>query len=674
MSTCFPSKGGAGLARPGLLVLVLAVMLSVQAAAEASPAEAYDLTGLSIEELLTVEVFSASKFTQKITEAPAAVTIITAADIKQYGHRTLADVLASVRGMYVSNDRNYAYLGVRGFNRPGDYNSRILLMVDGYRLNDPVYDQAFIGTEFQLDLDLIERVEIVRGPGSSIYGSNAFFAVVNVFTRRGREVAGAELSGEVASYRSSKGRVTYGNQLESGAELLLSATAADSGGQSLFFPEFDSPSTNNGIAQNADGDHYHSLFGKLSHAGFALSGAYASRTKQIPTAAYGTLFNDPREQTTDAQGYADLAYSGTAAERWDVAGHVFYGSYRYTGDYPFGPPVVLNRDETAARWGGGEAKLIGNLEGHKLVLGAEYQKNFQQDQRNFDLAPSAVYLDDRRSSSRAGGFAQDEITLTQGLLLNVGGRYDHYSSVGGTTNPRLGLIWSAQDSTALKLLYGTAFRAPNAYEQYYNDGDATQKPSPDLKPEEITTYSFEVEHLLRPNFRLGASIYRNKISNLINQITDPSDGLLVFQNIGKVGTRGAEVDAERAWTDGTRLRASYAWQITRDQGAGEELVNSPRQLAKLNYSRPAFDDALRIGSELQYTGARKTLAGSTAGGYMLANLTLTGGRLAHGLELSASVYNLFDKRHADPARPEHDPIDAIVQNGRNYRLKLDYRF
>jgi iron complex outermembrane receptor protein len=353
---------------------------------------------------------------------------------------------------------------------------------------------------------------------------------------------------------------------------------------------------------------------------------------------------------------------------------VFYGSYRYTGDYPFGPPVVLNRDETEARWGGGEVKLIGDMVGHKLVLGAEYQKNFQQDQRNFDLAPSEVYLDDRRSSSRAGVFAQDEITLTQGLLLNVGGRYDHYSSVGGTTNPRLGLIWSAQDSTTLKLLYGTAFRASNAYEQYYNDGDATQKANPDLKPEEITTYSFEVEHELQPNFRLGASIYRNKISNLINQITDTADGLLVFQNVGQVGTRGAEFNAERAWSDGTRLRTSYAWQITRDQGAGEELVNSPRQLAKLNYSRPAFDEALRIGSELQYIGARKTLAGSIAGGYMLANLTLTSGSVAHGLELSASVYNLFDKRYADPARPEHDPIDAIVQNGRNYRLKLDYRF
>jgi outer membrane cobalamin receptor len=107
------------------------------------------------------------------------------------------------------------------------------------------------------------------------------------------------------------------------------------------------------------------------------------------------------------------------------------------------------------------------------------------------------------------------------------------------------------------LLYGTAFRAPNAYELYYVDG-VTSKADPNLKPEKITSYEFVVEHLLQANFRLTASLYRNEISNLINQVIDPADDLLVFTNIGQVTSKGAELELERAWADNTRLRASYA--------------------------------------------------------------------------------------------------------------------
>lgn len=154
-----------------------------------------DLTQMSIEDLLSVEVYSASKFTQKTTEAPAAVSIVTAADIKTYGYRSLADILGSVRGLFITGDRNYQYVGVRGFNRPGEYNSRILLLVDGIRVNDANYDTASIGPEFFLDVNLIERVEVVRGPGSSIYGSNAFFGVVNVITKRGRITTAGKFPG-----------------------------------------------------------------------------------------------------------------------------------------------------------------------------------------------------------------------------------------------------------------------------------------------------------------------------------------------------------------------------------------------------------------------------------------------------------------------------------------------
>lgn len=630
------------------------------------------LMQMSIDDLLSVKVYSASKFTQKITEAPSAVTVITAADIKSYGYRTLADILASVRGLFVSYDRSYQYLGVRGFNRPGDYNSRVLLLVDGYRVNDANYDTASIGQEFFLDVDLIDRIEVVRGPGSSIYGSNAFFGVVNVLTKRGRGFNGTEVSGEVASHETEKGRLTYGKQYENGAELLLSAMSSNSRGQNLYFPEFDTPATNNGGAQNLDRDKANRVYGKFAYGGYSLTAAYSERVKKIPTAAFGVAFNDPNTQSKDSQAVLSLDYSGQLNGYQDISASVFYGGYFYQAILPYNPPpVTINLDEGQSEWWGASAKLESRLEKHKLVTGVEYQDNYRQDLKNYDVAPYVLYTEVNRNSHRSALYAQDEIGIAENLLLNVGLRYDQYSTVGGTTNPRLGFIYNPQPATALKLLYGTAFRAPNNYEMF--SASALAKINPDLKPEKITTYELVAEHEVQQNFRLTGSIYRNNISDLINQVLDPTDGLLVFQNIGRVKSQGVELEAERAWANEHRIRASYAWQITRNQLTNAELENSPHHLAKLNYSVPLSGEALRAGAELQFTGSRKTLAGNTTGGFVTANLTLLSQELAQGADISATVYNLFDRRYADPARPEHAQ-DAIQQDGRSFRLKLDYRF
>jgi iron complex outermembrane receptor protein len=140
-----------------LLVLVLVVPVPTASAQSSDPQQPQsELSQLSLEQLADLpidSVFSASMYTQKVTEAPSSVTIITADEIRGFGHRTLADVLRTVRGFYVTYDRNYSYLGVRGFSRPGDYNARILLQVDGHRLNDNVFGSALIGTEFPLDVD-----------------------------------------------------------------------------------------------------------------------------------------------------------------------------------------------------------------------------------------------------------------------------------------------------------------------------------------------------------------------------------------------------------------------------------------------------------------------------------------------------------------------------------------
>jgi iron complex outermembrane receptor protein len=111
-------------------------------------------------------VYGAAKYDQKVHEAPGAVIIITAEQIRKYGYRNFAQILDSVPGLFTNTDRNYGYIGIRGFNRPGDYTSRILLLIDNHRLNDAVYDQGGSGTETPIDVDLIDRVEVIKGPAS----------------------------------------------------------------------------------------------------------------------------------------------------------------------------------------------------------------------------------------------------------------------------------------------------------------------------------------------------------------------------------------------------------------------------------------------------------------------------------------------------------------------------
>ena len=155
-----------------LLILTPADICQAKSSA-ASPDARTDFMEMSVEELMSVEVamvVGASKYEQQVTEAPASVSIVSADDIKKYGYRSLADALRSVRGTYVTYDRNYNYLGTRGFDRPGDLNTRVLLLVDGHRINDNIFESAPVGTEFPIDIDLIDRIEVIRGPSSSLDG------------------------------------------------------------------------------------------------------------------------------------------------------------------------------------------------------------------------------------------------------------------------------------------------------------------------------------------------------------------------------------------------------------------------------------------------------------------------------------------------------------------------
>jgi outer membrane receptor for ferrienterochelin and colicins len=674
--------------RCAALLLLLALSVSPlktrgQVVGESTPTPK-SLSQLSLEELMAIKVdtvYGASKFQQKVTEAPSSITIITADEIEKYGYRTLSDVLQSVPGFYVTNDRNYSYVGMEGISRPDDFNTHLLIMIDGHRINDNIFNGAYVSTEAILDVDLIERVEIIRGPGSSLYGTNAFLGVINIVTKKGRDLKGAEISADAGSLQTYRGRATYGQRYASGLELLVSGTYYDSkGNRQLFFPEFNSPATNNGIAQDADGDQFQSTFVSASYRDFTFRSGYVSREKHIPTASFGTVFDDPRTETTDSRAYTDLQFLRTIGKGWELNARGFYDWYWYDAHFIFDysgagiPPFTVNNDYERGNWWGFDVSVSRRVaERHHITLGTEEIFNTRQLQGNYDEAPYFVYLYQLDSSIQSSVYLQDEITIRKNLLLSAGARYDQYSTFGGTVNPRLGLIFSPQEGTDIKLLYGQAFRAPDDYELHFVDPLAGFEANPNLHPETIKTTELVFEKYFWQHVSLSAAGFYNRINNLISQSTDPANGLIHFANIDSIRNKGLEFELSTKRPSGWEGRLSYTLQESHNPLNGEPLSNSPRHLAKANLIVPLLPKKLFGSFEGQEISRRLTVVNTEVGGSFVANATLYSKELLGKLRVSASAYNLLNKRYADPVGQEFQQ-PSIVQDGRTFRVKLTYPF
>lgn len=634
------------------------------------------LADKSLEELANIEVYSASKHLQNISDAPSSVTVITADEIQRYGYRSLAEILESVRGFYITYDRDYSFVGVRGFGRLGDSNNRILVLIDGHRINDNVFGQPYLGTEFPVDVDLIERLEIVRGPGSSLYGADAFFAVINVITRKASDAKGLELAFAPASFGTYQGRATYGGQYR-GVDMVLSGTFYNSAGQTLFFPEFNSPATNYGITSDTDYESFQHLLATISFHGFTLQGLYSARDKGVPTAYYGALFNDPRTQNFDYHQYIDLSYEHSLGHAWDLTARTSYDQARlqapvaYSTGLPDGSTTV-DTYSFRGNWWDSEAKLSRTLwQKHRVTLGTEIIDNLRQDQGNYAPIGNA-FTAVPASSTIWALYGQDEFAITHAFTLNVGIRFDHYADFGGTTNPRLGLIYHITHPTTLKLLYGTAFRAPEPFELTPDDG-AFFDNNLQLQPETIRSIEGVVEQRIGLRFTVSGDVFHNWIDNLITLETNPIDGQSTYQNAENASATGVEVELDAQLPDGIAGRASYSYTDAVQSATQQVLTNSPQHLAKLNFSLPVMGKKLVASMDAQYTSPAQTLAGNTVSGFAVFNATMLGHTLGKHLDISASAYNILDKKYFHPGRPE-DPEDSIEQDGRNVRLKVTVRF
>lgn len=631
-------------------------------------APAADLPDLGLEDLLHVKVYAASRVVQDVTQAPASITVVFADEIRRQGYRTLADVLRGVRGFYVTNDRNYSYVGVRGFLRPGDYNGRILLLVNGHRMNDSVFEQALVGTESPIDISLIERVEVIRGPSSSLYGTSAFFAVVNLITRTGRGLSGVEAEVESGSQAWRRGRIAAGGRTARGIEGLFSLSAlASDGNNHLYFPEFDDTPTH-GIVAGADSDRATSVYASGSGYGLTAQVSFGARTKVIPTAPFDTVFGDPRTRTRDVRGFADLRYSRQLDPRTRLDTRASYDQYDYDGTFAY--QTGLFNDDGRGAWLTAEGSVVRQMGPHALTVGSEYRHNLRQDQSAAD--ETGMLLDDRRQSRTAALFAEDEFRLNSRVLINAGVRWDEYFGIfGGTVNPRLGVIVTPRAGSTLKALYGRAFRAPNPFELYY-DQDAR---SALLQPERIRTFEFVWEQQLASRLQVTGSVFGNRVSDLITQRSGSSETIdgLYYGNADVVRARGLEVELQGELPGRAHIRLAQVVQAARLQTTGNIVSNAPRRVTTAVVDVPVPGTDAVVAFNGYYIGERRRVNGGLVDGAFVSSLSVTRRTSARGIGVGVTVYNLFDAAYGDPGSVEHRQ-DVLPQDGRTALARLSWRF
>jgi outer membrane receptor protein involved in Fe transport len=644
-------------------------LVSASRAQDPEPADGAgrNFSALSIEELMQIKVEGAALHPQTLEDAPASVTVITAEDIRKYGYRTLGEALAGVRGFYVSNDRSYLAMGVRGFNLPGDYDSHVLVMVNGHNMADNIFNyMLYFGNDFPIDMNLIKQIEVIRGPASALYGSNAVFATINIITKPPEEAGPLALTADFGSFGEKKGQVVETGSFGD-AKVLFSGTVYNNTGQSpLFFPEFDTPQTNNGQAIDMNGEKGYHFFSTLVWRNWTVTAAFSGHKLIQPISWGPTIFNDRGTTNNDQRDFVDAAYERPVAGgtlRW----RVFYDSFYYKGrgDYALGDGVVEdNRQSEVGNWVGTNLSYrFRAFFAGDATVGVESNIDLRAHLTDFDVTPvPAVYLDTSHPDRSVALIFQDEKKLSKRWKLDLGLRVDRSDYRRDFASPRAALIYQRSPWT-YKFLYGRSFRDPSAFQLFYGDGIADAA-NPRLRSEWADTLEFDAERRLGKRMNFQASAYGYRLHDFLVGVYTPA-GLLQYQNIGAIRAEGIELEVNgrpASWLEAT---ASYALQQTRDDTL---LENSPEHLVKLRFA-VALGRKFDLSSSMQYESSLFTLASNWLRPLYLADFTVTSKHLLPNFDFRLGIRNAFNRNYSDPIAL-NPMVDTMQQPGRSVFVEL----
>jgi len=620
------------------------------------------------------EVTAATKSAVASESAPASITIITADEIAAFGYTTLVEAVNAVRGTFTSNDRSYESIGFGGFSPPGDYTKRVLVLVDGHPINDVVTGQGYVGHDFDVDLANVARIEIVRGPGSVLYGTGALFGVINVVTRGAGEGMHAAANTMDGTMGLVSGRATASAR-KGNADVMVSVGAMNSDGDVRFVVPADANTSVPQTVLNADRDRaYHADV--IGHWGpFSLRAGFNDRKKNLPTDAYGTLpWLGPSYQE-DRRGYAEVRFD-QAIEHFHLAVRAAYDRSAFHGHYVVGPTTgdPTSDEDLSAQWITGEVRLETPIfMRQRFTLGSEVAKQIQLETANPGGPPIAKDL-------VVSAYLVDDIEVTNRLHVNAGLRSDSYTKSFGTTlNPRFALVGKPYLQGNTKLLIGRSFRAPSPNER----ADTTDG---NLRPEVVSSVEIEHTHVVSDDVRLVGAVFANWLSDLIFEVNDPQAGIIFQNKTNQVRSLGAEGELRWEPGGGTLFSVSLTRQKVEELSSqgNTPFLNAPDTLFKARALCPLVGLALRFGTELVLDSGRHFLqtdanapaADDRVDDAILWNLSLSGEYRAFHLRYFAGMFNVLDVHDPRAGIPTSIdfPLALIPRYGRSLRSGLAWTF
>lgn len=620
------------------------------------------------------KVATATKYSVDIKDAPASVQIITAADIERFGYSNVADALKGLTGLFVENDRNYQYLGVRGVDILGDYGNRVLILVDGNAVNDPVWGQAVIGNEGSVDISQVKRIEVVMGPGSAIYGSHAMLAVVNIITKDAADINGVRAEAGYGSFNTRWADVLTGQKTRSGLEYVVGGALMDSDGENVQYPDAAVAGDNGGLFNGADGEHAGKALLKLGWKDWKFEATYVDRVKDMPTTAYQTDFNDPNSNSDDGGWMARIKWDHSVTDNLDVSADVYTRRCWYFGhfdEYSLGNGLANQMSD--AYWGGAEAQVDWRLGyNNHLTFGGEYVNDWDMHLKD----SSSVYgslMDTTDSMEVASAYAQDIWHPWEPLSFIGGLRYDHYSTSGDALSPRLGALVDLPGQNTVKLLYGTAFNAPNGTELYWND-QTSEANNPNLSPERQQTYEVVLENNASRHLTATLSGYYDSIKDMVTWVNDPENASLIYPvNAQEVFTRGADLTLKSEFF-GMKATAGFSYQNTIDTSNDEVVPNSAPDTGHWSLLVPFWQRKMNVALEGTYTGFREESGGGYLDPSMLTDFTWTTKGLIPYADLTLKVRNLFDVPYAVPMTELPAEVSEAPGSPRTFEGKVTLTF
>jgi outer membrane receptor for ferrienterochelin and colicins len=616
------------------------------------------------------EVVAAALHPQTLAEAPASVTIVTASDIHKFGYRTLGDVLSAVRGFTLTSDHIYQYSGARGFAIPGDYNSLFLVMINGHPMTEIVFDSNnYFGQDFGLDLDLVERIEIIRGPSSALYGSNGVLANINIVTKSPVDSPKFAASTETDSLGLRKVQAMASVDLGKGVNLLVEGSGILDGGHDLVIPAYNTPAQNNGVANHLDGQSGYHSYADLTWGSWDFSAYFNTRLSRAPVLGEGATFDSQGQFYRDTRDFAGATYTHDFETSSQLQWQIYYDHYSYSDRYdePAGIGIVDNRDEDWGDWI--TSQLIYRRQDPigGLTLGVTGTVEFRNLQTNEDFSPDhTVYLDISHPDLSLAFFAQQEWSFAKNWTAYFGVRLDESRNFGGFVSPQTSVVYQPSARTSYKFVYGRPFRAPSSFEQYYAY-PGTNVANLRLRPETAQALEFTVERHVAKSLDAVVNAYRYWLESVIEAVELP-DGASQYQNVGTFHSTGVEFelhDHPSGWLDTT---ASFSLQRAGD-AAGETLPNAPARIGKFRAAVPVWRDRVNFSAGFEYLSSRLTADRVAVRRVALVDATMSTSKLFRGVDFVAGIRNALNWAYADPV----DVIDQIPANGRSVFVKLIWR-